>query len=317
MQIIQKPNASQTIPGAPVKFSDAIARPAWKDLIRRTLTDEKRVARFVANISAAVATNPALQACDAGTILSGALLGESLNLSPSATLGQFYLVPFKDRKRNRDVATFVLGYKGYIQLALRSGVYRKLNVLPIKEGELTKYDPLNEEVCVTLCEDDEVREALPTVGYFAMFEYLNGFRKVIYWSKAKMMAHADQYSPAFSAEQAAKLWRGEIPESEAWKYSSFWYKDFDGMACKTMIRQLIGKWGVMSLELQTAFEHDESFATPENATPMFIEEAPVEKAAEKPMNRADKVSKGDNTETVEEVVSAQESKGEETDDLFA
>ena len=149
-----------------------------------------------------------------------------------------------------------LSDKGYIQLAIRSGQYKKLNVLAIKEGELVSYDPLEEDIKVNLIEDERQREAAPTVGYYAMFEYTNGFKKTMYWSREKMMAHADKYSMAFSAQKYQDLLDGKIPQSEMWKYSSFWYKDFDGMAYKTMLRQLISRWGIMSIDLQTAMDKD-------------------------------------------------------------
>ncbi len=154
------------------------------------------------------------------------------------------------------------GHKGYVQLAERSGYYKKLNVLAIKEGELIRYDPLNEEIEVNLIEDDVEREETPSMGYYAMFEYENGFRKTLYWSKKKMLAHAEKYSQAFKRNGGAKslelLEQGKIPENEMWKYSSFWFKDFDGMAMKTMLRQLISKWGIMSIDLQTALDKDMS-----------------------------------------------------------
>ena len=135
--------------------------------------------RFISAVISAVSINPTLSECDHSTILSAALLGESLKLSPSPQLGQYYLVPFNDKKRGTKVAQFQLGYKGYIQLALRSGQYKKLNVMAIKEGELVHFDPLNEEIEVNLIEDDTKREATPTCGYYAMFEYQNGFRKAM------------------------------------------------------------------------------------------------------------------------------------------
>lgn len=226
------------------KFSVMIQSEGYKKLINNTLNDPARASRFIANISSAVAVNPALQECDAGTILSGALLGESLNLSPSPQLGQFYLVPFKDNINKRTVAQFQLGYKGYIQLAIRSGYYKKLNVVAIKEGELVKYDPLTEDIKVNLIEDDEIREKTPTVGYYAMFEYENGFIKSIYWSKKKMLEHAKKYSLGY---------RSDLEKKTAY---TFWSKDFDGMAYKTMLRQLISKWGIMSIEMQNAYEKD-------------------------------------------------------------
>ena len=216
----------------------------------------KNGTRFVSSIVSAVQTTPALQECTNNSILNAALLGEALGLSPSPQLGQFYMVPFKNNKKNCKEAQFHLGYKGYIQLAIRSGYYKKLNVLPIKEGELIRYDPLNEELEVDLIEDDILREEAETIGYYAMFEYENGFRKTLYWSKKKMQAHADKYSSAYSLKIAGDIAQGKIPEKDMWKYSSFWYKDFDAMAMKTMLRQLISKWGIMSIDMQNAFDKD-------------------------------------------------------------
>ena len=157
------------------------------------------------------------------------------------------------------VAQFQLGYKGMIQLAIRSGYYRKIVVLPIKEGELLSWNPMEEDISVHLIEDEDERESKPTIGYYAMFEYVGGtFRKVMYWSKNKMERHADHYSQAFSLATYRKIQNGEIQERDMWKYSSHWYKDFDGMGCKTMLRQLISKWGIMSIELQKAFNADEA-----------------------------------------------------------
>lgn len=228
----------------------------------------KNGTRFISSIVSAVQTTPALQECTNPSILSAALLGEALNLSPSPQLGQFYMVPFDNKKKGVKEAQFQLGYKGYVQLAVRSGYYKRLNVMAIKEGELIRYDPLNEEIEVNLIEDDIDREEAPTIGYFAMFEYENGFKKTMYWSKRKMLSHADKYSQAFhlNAVESDNKKRqrvsyddylsGKYPKEDEWKYSSFWYKDFDAMAMKTMIRQLISKWGIMSIDLQTAIDKD-------------------------------------------------------------
>jgi recombination protein RecT len=181
------------------------------------------------------------------SILSCAFLGESLKLTPSPQLGQYYMVPYEDKKNDRVVATFQLGYKGYIQLAIRSGYYKKINVISIKEGELKNFDPLNEEIECMLIEDVEARQKAATIGYYAMFEYLNGFRKAMFWPKAQMEAHAIKYSPGYAADKR---------KGTSW---SFWSKEFDAMAYKTMLRQLISKWGIMSIELQNAFEKDMAF----------------------------------------------------------
>lgn len=204
----------------------------------------KNGSRFISSIVSAVQANPALQECTNPSILNAALLGESLNLSPSPQLGQYYLVPYDNRSKGLKEAQFQLGYKGYIQLAIRSGQYKKLNVLAIKEGELIRFDPLNEEIEVNLIPDENEREQAETIGYYAMFEYTNGFRKAIYWSKARMVEHAKKYSPGYKRD----LEKGS-------KYT-FWSNDFDAMAYKTMLRQLISKWGVMSIEMQSAIDAD-------------------------------------------------------------
>lgn len=242
-----------------MKLSVYLQNDAVKKQINQVVGG-KNGTRFISSIVSAVQSTPALQECTSPSIVNAALLGEALNLSPSPQLGQFYMVPFDNKKKGCKEAQFQLGYKGYIQLAIRSGYYKKLNVLAIKEGELVRYDPLDEEVEVNLIDDDILREEAPTMGYFAMFEYENGFRKTLYWSKKKMLAHAEKYSFAFYKNGGARslelLEQGKIPEKDMWKYSSFWFKDFDGMALKTMLRQLISKWGIMSIDLQNAIDKD-------------------------------------------------------------
>ena len=271
------------------KFSVAITTKGYQTLINNTLGDPQRARRFVSAITSAVAVNPALQECEAGTILAGALLGESLNLSPSPQLGQYYLVPIKskakyDRQGNLispEVikAQFVLGYKGYIQLALRSGAYADLDVMDIKQGEYLGKDPMTGKPRFSFIEDDDERDRLETIGYMAYFEYLNGFRKVVYWSREKMLSHADKYSPAFSAKSFQDIQDGKIAEKDMWRYSSFWYKNFDDMAKKTLLRHIISRWGVMSIEMQTAFERDSSVSEiGEKGNIVTAEEAEPEEA---------------------------------------
>ena len=134
---------------------------------------------------------------------------------------------------------------------------------------LTAYAATYPDLC-QLIEDDEIRESKPTIGYYAMFQYNNGFVKSIYWSKKKMLAHADKYSAAFNANDLALLEQGKVAEKDMWKYSSFWYKDFDGMAHKTLLRQLISKWGIMSIEMQKAIEADDAVIN-ESLDPEFVD----------------------------------------------
>ena len=276
-------SATNMAPRQKPRFSEAIKTKGYQNLIYNTLGDPVRSQRFIASITSAVAVNPQLQECDAGSILAGALLGETLGLQPSPQLGQYYLVPFDckvkgsdgkilyktDEKGNKlkddkghwipvteKKAQFVLGYHGYIQLALRTGQYRDMGVMEIRQGEYLGRDPSTGKPRFQFEEDDSRRIELPVIGYMAYFEYLNGFHKTLYWSRQKMLHHADTYSPAFSAEAYQKLQNGDIPKNELWKYSSFWYKEFDAMAEKTMLRQLISKWGVMTTDVTTAYERD-------------------------------------------------------------
>lgn len=220
------------------KFSMFLSQEGVKNLIKNSVKDDKS---FISSLMSAVSQNPQLAQCDQASILSAALTGASLGLQCNPTLGQFYLVPFNDRKNGRVVATFVLGYKGLLQLAIRSGYYERINVVSIKEGEYISYDPLTEEFKSKIITDDIRREQTPTIGYYAMFRYSNGFLKTIYWSKDKMQAHALTYSKGYSAK----------------KGYTFWEKDFDAMAQKTMLRQLLSKWGILSVELQNALIKDE------------------------------------------------------------
>jgi len=272
------------------KFSMVIKSSVYQDLIRQTLGDPKKAERYTAAIMSAVATNPALQECEARTILSGSLLAESLNLAHSPQLGQYYLVPFKNKKAGTTEAQFILGYKGYLQLAIRSGNYKKINVMEIKEGELVSFNPFDEEIVLNPIQDVDEREAAKTIGYYAMFEYTNGFKKTIYWSKKQMLRHADRYSPAFSLNATKGKYpkvsfedyeAGRYDKGDEWLYSSFWYKDFDGMAKKTMLRQIISKWGIMSVDMQQAFTFDNAVTDVSNGA-FEVEQLPEDEPQEVP-----------------------------------
>lgn len=299
--------------GQKTPFTLQIRSKGYQNLINTTLRDKKTADRFIASIVSAVSANPALQECDAGTVLSAGLLGEGLKLSPSPQLGQYYIVPFNDNKNERKVAQFQLGYKGYIQLAIRSGQYKKLTVMPIKQGELIHFNPLEEEIEVRLIENEIERENTPTMGYYAMLRYINGFEKAMYWSKEKMMSHADKYSAAFSIEEKMVKSKGErikkasfedyelgnYDKENSWLYSSFWYKDFDGMACKTMLRQLISKWGIMSIEMEKAVTNDMAVIN-ENGEAEYVEEVtkPIETEMAEEIESVEETESADDFTTI-------------------
>lgn len=270
------------------------------------LLGKDRALKFLTGITSAVSTNPSLSECTNTSIFNGALLGETLNLSPSPQLGHYYLVPFKKYKKENGkievesvTAQFQLGYKGYIQLAIRSGQYKKINVVEVKEGEFTDYDIFNEEYTFNPIKDYNARKQAKTVGYYAMFEYLNGFKKSLYMSKDEMLDHADTYSSAFNKKSYADLIEGKIPEKELYKYSSFWYKNFDEMAKKTMLRKLISKWGIMSTEMQKAFEADMA-ELDDNGKPTYIDN-PGDKIPEAPITEEPKENTSEEPKEVKQV----------------
>lgn len=236
-------NITVTKPARPMTFSTFMSSDAVKQKVNEMIGG-KDGQSFITSIISAVSTNPNLAKCEHSTILSAAMQGASLKLSPSNQLGHYYLVPYDDNKNHRVVAQFQMGYKGYIQLAMRSGQYRDLDVMDIREGEYKGKDKYTGKPVIEFIEDDDAREELPMVGYFAYFELLNGFRKSLYWSKAKMEKHAMQYSKGYASD---------VKKGNQY---TFWSKDFDGMAFKTMLRQLLSKWAVMSIEMQTAMASD-------------------------------------------------------------
>ena len=217
---------------------------------------EKNATRFISSVVSAVQTNANLQKCTNASIFSAALLGESLQLTPSPQLGQFYMVPYENNKMVTDPKTgretkvkvneaeFQIGYKGYIQLAIRSGQYRKIVVSDVKDGEVGFFNPITEEFGMNPVLDMEKRQELPVVGYYGMFELTNGFRKELYWPKEQMEKHAKTYSKGYASD---------LRKNTSY---TFWTKNFDAMAKKTLIRQLISKWGIMSIEMQRAYEAD-------------------------------------------------------------
>lgn len=279
-----------------VPLSKVLERPIIQQSMLSAFGTQKHVEQVKSSLLVLASKTPELKKCEPLSLITAASMGEDLKLPMSATLGYYYILPFNEKKRdshgkiiyklNPDgskatdkngrwiaetipKATFVLGYKGYWQLAMRSGLYKRIIALPIKESEFLGYNMLTEEIQVSMESDIKKRNEQRTVGYYAMFELVSGFRKAIYWSHEQMMYHADTYSPAFSASVYQQIQNGEIPDKDMWEYSSFWYKDFDGMAIKTMIRHLLSRYGALSPEMQMAISNDNVIAEyePELSTP--------------------------------------------------
>ena len=233
------------------------------------IVGEKDTQRFISSVVSAVQTNPELSKCTNASIVSAALLGHSLNLPQSPQIGMFYMVPFKNKKKVQDEngkettvevyeATFQLSYRGMLQLAMRSGQYKAINVTDIREGEVASYNPIEDAYEFTPETDMNKRMELKVIGYYAYFEMINGFKKGIYWTKEQIENHAKKYSAAYR---------------NGW--NSLWKSDFDAMAKKTMLRQLISKWGIMSVEMERAYVGDQAVIR-EDGTPDYIDNVPDE-----------------------------------------
>lgn len=228
----------------------------------------KRMDSFVTSIVSASQANPALSRCTNQSILSVALMGESLQLPPSPQLGYYYFVPYKSKKNiggqwvETEEAQFQLGWRGYIQLAIRSGMYKNIVVNVVKDGEAT-YNPITEEITLNPIMDPEERAKARTIGYYGMFELTTGFRKQIFRPYAEIYEHAKTYSKSFRYDLSSG------------KKTSVWSTNFDAMAKKTLIRQLLSKWGIMSVEMQNAFVNDMSVID-EDGSARYVDNPPVD-----------------------------------------
>ena len=211
---------------------------------------------FVASLLDLYTSDTNLMACDPALVMAEAMKAAVLKLPITKSLGFAYIVPFKDGN-GKSIPTFIMGYRGYIQLAMRTGQYKSINADCVYEGETAKFNRVTGELTIT-------GEATSdkAIGYFAFFQMFNGFYKAIYWTKERVTEHAKK-------------------KSKSWKrQNSPWHTDFDAMACKTMLRQILSKYGFMSVEFMTAIAHDvddEVSAEVDangNGTPLVIEDQP-------------------------------------------
>ena len=170
------------------------------------------------------------------TVMQSALKAAAYNLPIDKALGFAYVVPFWNSKTGKREAQFIMGYRGMIQLANRTGAYERLNVVDVRQGELKRFDRLTEDIEVEWIEDEEEREKLPIVGYLGFFRLVNGYEKKIYMSKSQIDAHEKKFRKC----------------KPGTKRPAIWDDNYDGMACKTVLRKLIGKWGLMSVDYQKA-----------------------------------------------------------------
>lgn len=221
----QKEQAVQSAPKAGVALLDAIFKQdSVQARFQRMLG--KKAPGFISSVLTVVSQNKLLQNVDMRTVLSAASIAASLDLPILPSLGRAWIVPYKG------VAQFQIGYLGYVELAQRSGLYKSINVNTVYEGEVVKWNKFTEELTYGEQEGDAA------IGYCASFELLNGFRKVVYWTKDAVIKHAKRFSKSYNSS------------------SSPWQSDFDAMAMKTVLAYTLRHWGPMSIEMQKAMAED-------------------------------------------------------------
>ena len=207
------------------RMNDIVNAPATQKLLQNAL--KENAGAYAASIIDLYNTDRALQGCDPTKVMAEVLKAVSLKLPINKQLGFAYIIPYSG------VPTFILGYKGMLQLCMRTGAYRYINAGPVYEGELASEDKLRGDIDLS-----GERTGDKVVGYFAYIETLNGFAKAIYWPMSKVVSHAKKYSKNFG---------GKI-----------WQDNFDEMATKTVLRYLLSHWGVMSVDMANAIASDEN-----------------------------------------------------------
>lgn len=200
----------------------------------------KKANGFVGSLLSLVGSTN-LKNVDSNSVMTAAMKAATLDLPIEPSLGFAYVIPY-----GRE-AQFQIGYKGLIQLAIRSGQVTKLNAGPVYANQFIKYDSLFEELEL----DFSLPQGEEIAGYFASMELANGFRKIIYWDKEKVRAHGKRFSKSFN------------------KTSSPWQTDFNAMATKTVLKAMLGTYAPLSTEMQQAIVADSEQTVPKEAEPVM------------------------------------------------
>ena len=220
------------------RFNQMIVHPNTDAYLTSVLAERK--GEFINNLTAVVANDAKLQACEPVTLMYAALKATALRLPLDPNLGQAYIIPYKNNKEHKTEAQFQIGWKGFIQLAIRSGQFQAINATDIRDGELKGYDLMTGEVNVQAVPD---RENKPVIGYLAYFKLTNGFAKSLYMTAEEIEQHATRYSQSY---------RGK------YKDSSLWATDKDAMAKKTVLKLLLNRFAPLSVDMQRAVQADQS-----------------------------------------------------------
>lgn len=222
-------------------FNKMIVAPNTQAYLQGVLGERK--GEFVNNITALVANNKQLQECEPTTLMFAALKATALRLPLDPNLAQAHVIPFRNNKARTVEAQFQLGWRGFVQLAIRSGQFQTINVTDIREGEMQGYDLITGEMQVRAMPE---REKLPVVGYMAFFRLNNGFSKSLYMTAGEVEKHAKRYSQTYASK------------NDYVRNSSKWTTDFDAMARKTVLKLLLSRFAPLSVDMQQAVQADQA-----------------------------------------------------------
>ena len=233
-------------------FNQTITNVKTQEYLEGVLGEKKQA--FVNNLTALVSNDKGLQVCEPATLMFAALKATALDLPLDNNLGFAYVIPFKDNKLGKTVATFMCGYKGITQLAIRSGQFKTINVTDVREGELKGRNRMTGELTFEWIEDDAVRCKLPIIGYVGYFKLLSGYSKTTYWSVEELKQHGVKYSQTYK------------------KGYGVWADNFDQMCRKTVIKLMLNKGDApMSVEMQQAIKYDQSVILDENGNHRYVD----------------------------------------------
>lgn len=224
--------------------------PAVKEKFTAMLGD--RSTAFITTVLQIVNSSDMLKRADPQSVYSAAMTAATLNLPVNPNLGFAYIIPYNDRSSGKAVAQFQLGYRGLIQLAQRSGVFRTINVSDVREGEIKNFDRLSGMIDFSWI--NEGREKLKVVGYVSFFSLLNGFEKPLYMSIEELQEHGMRYSRSFA------------------KGYGLWKDDFDSMARKTVLKLLLARFAPLSVDMQKAVISDQAvILDPDNDQVVYVD----------------------------------------------
>lgn len=268
-------------------FNATITNSRTQEYLAQVLGDKK--ASFVNNLTALVANNKSLQECEPLTTMYAAIKATALDLPLDQNLGFAYVIPYRNNKEGKTEAQFQMGYKGYIQLAMRSGQFRTINVRDVREGEIIDEDFVSGELKFAKLPADK-RHNAPIVGFVAYFELTNGFRKMSYWSVEELKAHGLRYSQTYASKNAYT------------RDNSKWATDFEAMASKTVLKLLLAKYAPLSVEMQNAVKIDQAVIRDAQGTPDYVDA--VEDQAAEVVTEEVKTKSEDNKARIEEAMTA-------------